>query len=87
MWLTEQSPCSAPSNEYTLWRMRETYTACHQHPKTVNSCREIPMSKELLAMVKPMKKVVNGDFYVLTNEDKPTEPRTYRNYYNSSWRT
>ena len=48
-------------------------------PKTVNSCREIPMSKELLAMVKPMKKVVNGDFYVLTNEDKPTEPRTYRN--------
>ena len=51
-------------------------------PKTVNSCREIPISKELLAMVKPMKKVVNGDFYVLTNEDKPTEPRTYRNYYN-----
>ena len=51
-------------------------------PKTVNSCREIPVSKELLAMVKPMKKVVNGDFYVLTNEDKPTEPRTYRNYYN-----
>ena len=51
-------------------------------PKTVNSCREIPMSKELLAMVKPMKKVVNGNFYVLTNEDKPTEPRTYRNYYN-----
>ena len=51
-------------------------------PKTVNSCREIPMSKELLAMVKPMKKVVNGDFYVSTNNDKPTEPRTYRNYYN-----
>ena len=51
-------------------------------PKTVNSCREIPISKELLAMVKPMKKVVNADFYVLTNEDKPTEPRTYRNFYN-----
>ena len=50
-------------------------------PKTVNSCREIPMSKELLAMVKPVKKVVNGDFYVLTNEERPTEPRTYRNYY------
>ena len=51
-------------------------------PKTVNSCREIPLSKELLAMVKPMKKVVNGNFYVLTNDVKPTEPRTYRNYYN-----
>ena len=50
-------------------------------PKTKNSCREIPMSKELLAMVKPLKKVVNTDFYVLTNEKEPIEPRTYRNYY------
>ena len=50
-------------------------------PKTKNSCREIPMNKELLSMVKPLKKVVNTDFYVLTNEEKPTEPRTYRNYY------
>lgn len=50
-------------------------------PKTKNSCREIPMNKELLAMVRPLKKVVNASFYVLTNEEKPTEPRTYRNYY------
>lgn len=50
-------------------------------PKTKNSCREIPMNKELLAMVKPLKKVVNASFYVLTNEEKPTEPRTYRNYF------
>ena len=50
-------------------------------PKTKNSCREIPINKELLSMVKPLKKVVNEDFYVLTNEEKPTEPRTYRNYY------
>ncbi|MBO5156783.1 MAG: site-specific integrase [Prevotella sp.] len=51
-------------------------------PKTQNSCRAIPMSKELLAMIKPLKKVVNDDFYVLTNDEHPTEPRTYRNYYN-----
>lgn len=51
-------------------------------PKTKNSCREIPMSKELLAMIKPLKKVVNDDFYMLTNDEHPTEPRTYRNYYN-----
>lgn len=50
-------------------------------PKTKNSCREIPMSKELLALVKPLKKVVNADYYILTNEPLPTEPRTYRNYY------
>lgn len=50
-------------------------------PKTQNSCRAIPMSKELLTMIKPLKKVVNDDFYVLTNDEHPTEPRTYRNYY------
>lgn len=50
-------------------------------PKTQNSCREIPMTKELLAMMKSLKKVVNEDFYVLTNGEYPTEPRTYRNYY------
>lgn len=32
-------------------------------------------------MIKPFKKVVNGNFYVLTNSYQPTEPRTYRNYY------
>lgn len=50
-------------------------------PKTTNSFREIPMSKELLSMIKPLKKIVNNDYYVLTNENEPTEPRTYRNYY------
>lgn len=50
-------------------------------PKTQNSCREIPMNKELLGMLKPLKKVVNDDYYILTNDERPTEPRTYRNYY------
>lgn len=50
-------------------------------PKTKNSYREIPMSKELFMLIKPLKKVVNGSFFVLTNEEVPTEPRTYRNYY------
>ena len=50
-------------------------------PKTKNSCREIPMNKELLGMLKPLKKVVNDDYYILTNDERPIEPRTYRNYY------
>ena len=50
-------------------------------PKTKNSCREIQMNKELLGMLKPLKKVVNDDYYILTNDERPTEPRTYRNYY------
>ena len=50
-------------------------------PKTANSIRDIPMSNELLKVLKPIKKVVNDDFFVLSNDTKPIEPRTYRNYY------
>ena len=50
-------------------------------PKSKNSIREIPMTKELISMLKPLKKVVNGDFYIITNSSRPTEPRTYRNFY------
>jgi integrase len=52
-------------------------------PKTKNSIRDIPMTKDLLKILKPVKGLVNGRFFVLTNDAKPTEPRTYRNYYNS----
>ncbi len=50
-------------------------------PKTKNSIREIPMSRDLLRMLKPLKRIVNNSFFVLTNDAKPTEPRTYRSYY------
>lgn len=50
-------------------------------PKTKNSIREIPINKDLLKMLKPIKKIVNQSFYILTNDAKPTEPRTYRSYY------
>ena len=44
--------------------------------------RSIPIPKELLSVLRPLKKIVCDDFYVLTNSSDPTEPRTYRNYYN-----
>ncbi len=50
-------------------------------PKTKNSIREIPVSKELMKLIRPLKKLMNDDYFVITNEAKPTEPRTYRNYY------
>jgi len=50
-------------------------------PKTKNSIREIPMNRDLLRMLKPLKKIVNPSFFVLTNDAKPTEPRAYRSYY------
>ncbi|MGN6179256.1 MAG: tyrosine-type recombinase/integrase [Mucilaginibacter sp.] len=50
-------------------------------PKTKNSIREIPMNRDLLKMLKPVKRIVNNQYFVLTNDAKPTEPRTYRSYY------
>jgi len=50
-------------------------------PKTKNSIREVPMSRDLLRLLKPIKKIVNPSFFVLTNDAKPTEPRTYRSFY------
>lgn len=50
-------------------------------PKNANSVRDIPMSSELLKMLKSLNKVVNENYYVISNDIKPIEPRTYRNYY------
>ena len=52
-------------------------------PKTKNSVREVPMTRGLLSLIKPLKKVVRGDWYVLTNGEAPAEPRTYRVYFNN----
>ncbi|RZK40905.1 MAG: site-specific integrase [Pedobacter sp.] len=52
-------------------------------PKTKNSIREIPMSRDLIKLLKPIRKIMNPNFFVLTNDTKPTEPRTYRTYYKS----
>lgn len=50
-------------------------------PKTQQSVRDIPLSNNLIKLIKPIMKIVNNDYYILTNDEKPTEPRTYRNYY------
>ena len=61
----------------------EKYTKIiEDKPKTQNSIRDIPMASDVLKIIKPLKKILNDNYYVLTNEEKPTEPRTYRNYYN-----
>ncbi len=51
-------------------------------PKSKNSIREIPMNRELIRLIRPFKKCAKGSFYVLSNNDRPIEPRTYRNHYN-----
>ncbi len=50
-------------------------------PKTKESIRDIPLSSTLVKVLRPLSKVVNQNYFVLTNDGVPTEPRTYRNYY------
>lgn len=52
-----------------------------QSAKTANSNRSIPIISDLLKMLKPLKKLYNPSSYILTNEEKPIEPRVYRQYY------
>ena len=50
-------------------------------PKTGNSIRDIPMTKELSGMLRPFMKTADRNFYVLSNDYRPVEPVRYRNYY------
>lgn len=45
-------------------------------PKTSSSVREIPLSAEALTLIKPLMKVVNTGFYVISNDSKPIAPIT-----------
>lgn len=50
-------------------------------PKTKESNRDIPLSSFLWQVIKPLVRVVNKECFVLSNDKKPIEPRTYRNYF------
>ncbi len=51
-------------------------------PKTINSIRDIPLSNHIMGLLKPLCKVMNKEYYILSNDVKPLEPRTLRNYFN-----
>lgn len=50
-------------------------------PKTKSSDREIPISKMLLSILKPLSKLVKPNDFILSNANNPIEPRTFRNYF------
>lgn len=50
-------------------------------PKTASSQREIPINGSLLNTLRPVMRLACPDGYVLSNTEKPLEPRIYRRYY------
>ncbi|MBO4634969.1 MAG: site-specific integrase [Bacteroidales bacterium] len=57
------------------------YTISIGTPKTASSLRDIPLSRELLARIRPLTKLMRPQDYVLSNSPEPLEPRYYRDYY------
>lgn len=58
-----------------------SYTLSVGSPKTSSSVRDIPITKALAETIRPLRKIVNPDFYVVSNAADPLEPRYYRDYY------
>lgn len=50
-------------------------------PKTSTSAREIPISHNLMKILRPLKRMVDDDFFVISGKETPIEPRYYRDYF------
>lgn len=50
-------------------------------PKSRKSIRKIPVKTELLELIKPYLLFMDSEFYILTNSNKFTEPRTLENHF------
>lgn len=50
-------------------------------PKTKNSRREIPLMREVIPMLRAYSRVSTPDYYVCTQSERVTEPRSYRSAY------
>ena len=59
----------------------KVYTLSVGEPKTASSHRDVPICKELMKIIRPLRKVMADDYYVVSNAASPLEPRYYRDYF------
>ncbi len=59
----------------------KNYSLSVGSPKTASSQRDIPICKDLMKIIRPLRKVMSDDFYVVSNGVDPLEPRYYRDYF------
>ena len=71
----------------TMYRIYQSDKGLHptslitSTPKTMNSCRSIPLPDSLLALMRSMRPKNYEGKYLISGSQFPIEPRTYRNYY------
>jgi len=59
----------------------KVYSLSVGSPKTASSRRDIPICKELMKVIRPLRKVMSDDYFVVSNAATPLEPRYYRDYF------
>lgn len=52
-------------------------------PKTKSSRREIPLPTKIVKILKKTLGIVHEDYFLCSGSEKPLEPRTLRNYFNT----
>lgn len=58
-----------------------SFTLSVGSPKTATSVRDVPISGDLMKIIRPLRKVMAPDYYVVSNQAAPLEPRYYRDYF------
>lgn len=61
--------------------VEQLYFLSIDSPKSASSRRDIPISAELLKIIRPLRKITVDNYFVLSNAPMPIEPRNYREYY------
>lgn len=59
----------------------KVYSLSIGSPKTQASVRDIPFTKPLATLIRPLRKIVNPEFYVVSNQAHALEPRYFRDYF------
>lgn len=59
----------------------KAYTLSVGQPKTASSLRDVPICKDLMRIIRPLRKVMADDYFVVSNAEIPLEPRYYRDYF------
>ena len=86
-WKDIDIPAGVIHIRKTVQRIYLTDGAEHEYflsidrPKTLSSIRDIPISSELMPVLKPLAKIMCDDYFIVSNDETPYEPRYYRGYY------
>lgn len=57
------------------------YSLSIDRPKTATSVRDVPVTRELSALLRPLKKIMQEQHFIVSNDEKPMEPRYLRDHY------